>query len=342
MRKNIKHVLLFLFFVMICVSVMLASRVQAEKVRLHEIYLKQKQYKLERQQEELEIQRALEFEKQIKIAKERAYFKQLQDEQEEAIKELEVQAFKSLGDSLNAGHAALAKVRTRVQIEKKLQKKKFLNRRTYVHPKRRLTWVKITQEERNHRIMLQAEHDVSQPDRIRCKGVNSNCKKYIFELISNASGGVAKVPFTYPNAYGWKWYENEFAKEVESQEISNARPGQIVQMNYNVYENGRRLPHTFTIVKNDLKKKLIWVVENARRKPPDKSTYCLRRISIKWSEFEKRTSGRYTIYHMTGGRETEIHMAKKKIREHKEIFQQNSANTKEYELVYSTLLDSSI
>lgn len=198
-----------------------------------------------------------------------------------------------LGPEVNILNYAEAQINKDIERFALLNAKKTLRK---VGPKRRIYWNDLTFAQRNQRLVNVGKSYVG-----NCTGRKSNCKIFTQRLVLIASGKEAYIPTTWPNAYGYQWHEGPYIERAASQKIEDALPGAFVQMNLNYIENGRRLPHTALVSRNSNGK--VYFIENARRRPPDKNTYCIRESSRTHKWFNENTSGRFTIYYITNGQQ---------------------------------------
>jgi hypothetical protein len=150
-------------------------------------------------------------------------------------------------------------------------------------------WRGLSQIERNQAILDRAYRDLD-------RNVGVQCKPWVQWVVSEASRGVATVPLTAPNAYGWYWQPGRYATRVYTN-IRNVRPGWIVQMNLR-FANGSVGPHTAIVV--GVASSGVYWVESNYAVP---NTVKLRFQS--YADFERLTyiSGqyRYSVYYINGG-----------------------------------------
>ncbi|MBL7058670.1 hypothetical protein ISS03_05035 [Patescibacteria group bacterium] len=159
--------------------------------------------------------------------------------------------------------------------------------------KGKVNWNKLTQAQRNRRVYAFAKADLG-----KYIGDKRNCKTWVqVKVVPKASGGIAEVPLTWPNAYGWRWYQSPFARELKGR-IKDAVQGQIVQMNYFRSED-EVTPHTAIIASNSESE--VCFIENVPRISRNYDTYYVREKCYDHDWFNSVTQNRYVVYEITAG-----------------------------------------
>lgn len=149
----------------------------------------------------------------------------------------------------------------------------------------RAWWRSLSQGVRNQAIVDRAAQDIG-------KYVGLNCKRWVQDIVPQASHGVVTIPQTLPYADGSGWYWGYSPYVVGMSGIRAVRPGWAVQMNW-ILSNGTWTPHTFIVI--GVTSSGMYVAESNWAKSLSVTT---RYVSF--TEFEVKAF-RYSVYYITGG-----------------------------------------
>ncbi|MFH1254885.1 MAG: hypothetical protein V1667_00190 [bacterium] len=97
-------------------------------------------------------------------------------------------------------------------------------------------WHELSQSARNQAIINAACRDLNQTF------AELSCKKWVQNVVKNASGGAVSVPQTV-DPPGYYWYSSQYTIGRSSR-IENAKPGEIIQMDLTNYTD----PHTAIVL----------------------------------------------------------------------------------------------
>lgn len=120
-------------------------------------------------------------------------------------------------------------------------------------------WHKLTQEDRNRRIVTQAESDFQK--------IGGECKVWANDVVRVASyfagGQSVQLPRATDNDEGYAWMDDGTGYEVSygHLEPKSMVPGMIIQMHIH-YKNGTYGPHTAIVLSNSVETQKLTLIES--------------------------------------------------------------------------------